>query len=126
MILLPNLKRTLLLNAGFSLCTSTLCLLLPIQTTQLIGVPDVMWIQGLGLMLMIFALIVTLSAFNNWNKLIPIIILLDWAWVISSAIILVLNPFNFTTSGLITLFIIAVIIGLFAWNQTVQLKKLAL
>jgi hypothetical protein len=113
------LQKTLFINAGFSATSAISVLLFPIGIATLMGLSDAFWLLLVAIGLVFFALLVSFVALQKttdplWVKL---IIVQDVLWVIASILVLALQPWGLSMTGLFIIAAVAAIISLFSWFQ---------
>jgi drug/metabolite transporter (DMT)-like permease len=81
---------------------------------------DIFVYIGIGLLL--FSFTIAWSAFAKEFKIkrIKLITMQDWAWILGSAVLLVLNPWNISLGGNILIAIFAVIVMLLLFFKAVR------
>ncbi len=72
---------------------------------------------GVGLLGFAASVYYTATRESLEEKQVKFIIVQDWLWVVGSAIILLLNPFGFSASGLWITGVVALIVAVFAIGQ---------
>ncbi|MTI33580.1 hypothetical protein [Xanthovirga aplysinae] len=120
-----NLRNLLKINAIFSLLSGLVLVLFKHQVGALLTIsnPQILLLIGIGLFL--FAGNLLYHAFNKEIKpnSIRIIIYEDWTWVLGSAVLLILNPFETSSLGLALIGMVAFIVMTFALLQTIALNQ---
>jgi len=122
---LPSLKTALRGNALFSTLCGIDLLLFTDQILAVMGnsIPSAL-LQGLGALLIVFAAdLLWISSGNPIKtKFAKMIILMDWAWVISTPVVLVFAWGLLTPMGVELICIIAAFVALFATLQSKGLQ----
>lgn len=120
------LKMVLYENSIFSLASGLLMLILPGTVAKFMGIESSTPFMILGALLLIWSGDVFYVARQNPFNLTyaRLVIGGDLLWVIGSAIILVLNPFNFSTEGSWATLIVADIVLVFGIAQFVGIRRL--
>lgn len=118
-----KLQKALSINAVFSAVSGTGLVLFHKFIAKLFEVPSsqVFWIIGIGLLL--FSLSIVVEIKKQQIKSVKKIILLDYIWVVSSALFLIFNPFTISTIGNGLIIVIALIVLFMAMNQSESLAK---
>ncbi len=119
------LNNTLKVNAGFSLLSGLDFIFFDRNIGRIISGGDFESIAPIGYMLIGFALLVLIvSMLKNVNiYLVGAIIVMDAIWVMGSGFLIATNSTIFTTIGLFLIALIAGVIALFAFIQTLGLTK---
>lgn len=76
-----SLSTALRVNALFTLTCSLFCLLAGEMLLRHTGIPSMIWVTGLGLMLLSYVPMLLFAAFHPFEWLVKLIILLDWCFV---------------------------------------------
>lgn len=119
------LNSTLRVNAVFSLFSGLDFILFDRMIVGVLSGKDLGSLAPVGIMLIGFsAFVFAVSMLKKVNKyLVGAIILMDAMWVFGSAFLVVSSPAMFTNIGLVLILAIALIIGVFAFLQTLGLTK---
>ncbi len=123
-------KIFLRLNAVFSVVTGLALLLMPETIAQMMFVDPGGWkaiiLRGLGIGLLIFALDLAVMASNQFitKAIVMLIVIADIGWILTSAIFILFYNFLFTSTGVLTIEIVAVFVAIFAIGQYVGARKI--
>ena len=122
-----KLRTVLKGNALFSLASGLSLLLFSKRLGAIMNVQNADVLHYIGIALLIFVALLLYNAFKSKiNKtLIKSIIVQDWAWVLGSLVLLVLNPFQISTTGNILIALVALIVMSFAMLQQRSLQQLS-
>ena len=122
-----KLRAVLKGNALFSLASGLSLLLFSKKLGAIMNVQNADVLHYIGIALLIFVALLLYNAFKSKiNKtLIKSIIVQDWAWVLGSLVLLVLNPFQISTTGNILIALVALIVMSFAMLQQRSLQQLS-
>ncbi len=112
-----NLSTALRANALFTLACSLVCLLAGELVLRHTAIPALIWITGLGLMLLSYVPMLLFAASRPHDWLVKTIILLDWGFVVIATIWLVLSWQRADAVGIALETVSIVIVGLFAFLQ---------
>lgn len=114
-----KVRNTLKANSRFSIFSGLIMTLLSGTVADWLGIEPTWIIIAVGVGLLIFAASVYHTATREPlpEGQVKFIIVQDWLWVAGSTIILVLNPFGFSASGLWITGIVALIVAAFAVGQ---------
>lgn len=120
------LKTVLYENSAFSFVSGLLMVSMPYTVADFMGVESATAFQILGVLLFIWAADVFFVARQNPLNLTFAWLIIggDLLWVIGSAVVLLLNPFDFSTEGNWATLIIADIVMVFAIAQFVGIRRL--
>lgn len=118
-----KLQKALSINAIFSGISGLGLILFYKSIANLFGIEqnNIFWMIGAGLVF--FALTIILEVKKQRRLAVLWIIIQDFIWVIGSAILLILHPFNISNSGNNTITIIAMIVFFMAINQSKALAQ---
>jgi len=118
-----KLQKALKANALFSSISGIIMILLNHQIANLFGTANntVFWI--VGLILIYFAITIWYEIRKQRRLAVLWIIIQDYAWVIGSLILIIINPFQITQIGNLIIGIIALIVLYMGINQMIGLKK---
>lgn len=119
------LNNTLTVNAAFSLFSGIDLIFFDKSIGRLLSGGDFESLAPAGFMLVGFAAFVFIvSMLKEVNKyLVGSIIVMDILWVVGSAFIIASSASVFTTFGLLAIALVAAIIALFAYFQTMGLRS---
>lgn len=119
------LNNTLKINALFSMLSGIDFIIFDKSIAGILSEKDLGSLMPMGILLIVFSIFVfAVSMMKNVNKyLVGAIIAMDSMWVIGSVFLLVAGATIFTTGGLILIAVIAFIIALFAFFQTLGLTR---
>lgn len=122
---LPSLKTALRGNALFSVLCGLDMLLFTDQIIAILGDIPAIFLQGLGIMLLLFAANVFWVSTGKpiSSKFTKMIIAMDWAWVASTPIVLFFAWSLLTPIGVEITIAIAAVVGIFASLQSRGLKQ---
>jgi hypothetical protein len=118
------LKRVLLANSVFSTLSGIICIIAAPALTTFLGLPTTIPMFILGVLLLLFAFDVYLIAKRTpieKNKA-TIVLIADILWVIASAVLLIADPFSFTTQGRWAILILADVVAVFAILEFIGLR----
>ena len=120
------LKTVLYENSAFSLINGLIMLALPGTVAEYMGVESKMAFSVLGILLLVWAVDVFWVARRNPLNLMyaRLVIGGDILWVIGSAVVLLLNLFDFSTTGNWVTLIVADIVMIFAIAQYIGVRRL--
>ena len=76
-----------------------------------------LFIVGIALIPFIALVLYTARLVQPNKPLIMLIVIQDWIWVIGSAVLIIFNPFQITTIGLILIAAVAMFVAMFAILQ---------
>jgi ribosome-associated toxin RatA of RatAB toxin-antitoxin module len=118
------LRFALVFNSVFSLATGATLIFQSRAVSSLFGIDANMIFIILGIGLVAFSATVFAVSLQKPIKPLPvfIIILLDALWVLSSIVLLLLNPFEFTQTGNMLVALVAMIVLVVATLQTMGLS----
>lgn len=120
------MRGALIANAIFSFLSSLVFIIFPTALAQLMSLAHPNWLVYIGIGLIVFAIIILLLIFRP--KLNPrhvkLIIYADWAWVIGSMLLILLDPLHFSLKGLVLVAMIAMVVATLAIWQGKALKNL--
>lgn len=118
-----KLQKALRINAIFSGISGLGLILFYKSIAHLFGIEqnNIFWMVGAGLVF--FALTIILEVKKQRRLAVLWIIIQDLIWVIGSAILLILDPFNISNLGNIIIIIIAIIVFFMAINQSIALNR---
>jgi hypothetical protein len=121
-----QLKSTLKGNALFSLGSGLSLILLSDQIMAFLAITSTFPLKLIGFGLLFFVLFLTFVAYKNKlnTGLVYTIIALDIAWVIASILILIFDPFAISFPGKSVIFLIAMIVSVFALLQYKLIRRL--
>lgn len=121
-----QLRSTLKGNALFSLGSGLSLILFSDQIMAFLAITSTFPLKLIGFGLLFFVLFLTYVAYKNkLNKsLVYTIIAQDIAWVITSIIILIFDPFAISFPGKSVIFLIAMIVSVFALRQYTLYRRL--
>ncbi|MEO1447902.1 MAG: hypothetical protein AAFV07_00145 [Bacteroidota bacterium] len=116
---MKKLQIWLRINAAFSALSGLTLLLANAPLQKLMGISQADILPGLGLNLLVFAAFVAWVSYRKAHQRgwVMSITLMDLAWVLGSALLLIFRPFDLSTWGYILIFIVADLVGTFAWMQ---------
>jgi len=114
-----KVRNTLKANSRFSIASGLIMTLLSGKVAEWLGIEPNWIIIAVGVGLISFAVSVYYTATRDPlpEGQVKFIIVQDWLWVAGSAIILLLNPFDFSASGLWITGVVALIVAAFAIGQ---------
>lgn len=120
------LKAALRTNALFSFLCATSILLFTQQIADLIGQVHIYILVSLAIGLFSFvAMILFVSEKKTLNvQQAKIITTMDYSWVIGSIGLVLFGSQWFTSEGIVTILIVAMIVGVLAFFQFLGLKKI--
>jgi hypothetical protein len=123
---MTTLKNVLLINAVSSGATGLGLLVVPGIVATLFGVPLTQPFLGVGIFLFAFAALVFIVSRNKdlSKGSVRLIIVLDVVWVVASFVIVLLQLFDLSALGYISIFAVAAWVGLMAYLQFNGLKNL--
>jgi drug/metabolite transporter (DMT)-like permease len=109
-----NMIFSFLSGAGLAIFSSAVSAFMEVERS------DIFVYIGIGLLL--FSFTIAWSAFAKEFKIkrIKLITMQDWAWILGSAVLLVLNPWNISLGGNILIAIFAVIVMLLLFFKAVR------
>ena len=118
-----KLQKALKVNTLFSSISGIIMILLNHQIANLFGTTNntIFWI--VGLILIYFAITIWYEIRKQRRLAVLWIIIQDYAWVIGSLILIVINPFQITQIGNLIIGIIALIVLYMGITQMIGLKK---
>jgi len=118
-----KLQKALSVNAIFSGISGLGLILFHRSIAKLFNIDqsNIFWIIGIGLVF--FALTIILEVKKQRRLAVIWIIIQDFIWVIGSAVLLILQPFNISSTGNNTLAIVALIVFFMAINQSSALAQ---
>ena len=121
-----QLRSTLKGNALFSLGSGLSLILFSDQIMAFLAITSTFPLKLIGFGLLFFVLFLTYVAYKNkLNKsLVYTIIAQDIAWVITSIIILIFDAFAISFPGKSVMFLIAMIVSVFALRQYTLYRRL--
>lgn len=121
------LRRALTANVIFSLASGAAMLLAGSQIAALMGLASALPVQAIGAAVLLFSPLVwaiarrsPINAGHAW-----IILALDIAWVVASALEIALNPFGMSSAGLWLVAGIADAVAVIALFEYLGLRRLA-
>lgn len=122
------LRNSLFFNSVFSAITGIPLIFQSDYISRLFGIDNSWGFLSLGIGLILFSLIVFYVGKRNPIKPIPalIIIVADLIWVLASIALLLFNPFDLTETGKLLVVIIALIVFVISFLQTIGLSKIDL
>jgi len=82
-------------------------------------------VLGIGLLLFAADLIFMARNRNISAKPVKMIVAMDSGWIAASALLLLLTPATFTTTGQFILIVISAFVAIFAWGQYTGANKIA-
>jgi len=117
---MKSLKKWLLINALFSFLCGLTSLIFYSKLGQLIGINDTSFFLSLRLSLLLFVVFLIYTTYKQLgNKLlINSIIIMDFAWVIVSLIVVAFRLFDLTNTGYVIILVVALFIALFGQRQS--------
>ena len=120
-----KLQKALRINALLSSISGIIMILLNPQIADLFGTINntIFWI--VGLILIYFALTIWYEIRKQRRLAVLWIVAQDYAWVIGSLGLIIINPFQITQIGNLIIGIIALIVLFIGINQTIGLNKTA-
>jgi drug/metabolite transporter (DMT)-like permease len=109
-----NMIFSFLSGAGLAIFSSAVSAFMEVERS------DIFVYIGIGLLL--FSFTIAWSAFAKEFKIkrVKLITMQDWAWILGSAVLLVLNPWNISLGGNILIAIFAVIVMLLLFFKAVR------
>ena len=118
------LKMALLANASFSTISGLVLVFAQRGVGRLLGLPETINLIGLGISLLVFALILMIFARKKPIKLLDawIAVILDAVWVIGSYPLLFMV--SFSTSGKWVVGIVAEVVMVFALMQWLGIRRI--
>jgi hypothetical protein len=120
------LRRAMQANGGFSGISGLVSLLAANGLAAFTGIPEATVFRVLGVLLLLYA--VDLFWITSREKIHPgfgiTAVILDIAWVISSAILLTSNLVPLTTAGKWTILLLAEVVSIFALVQGYAIWKI--
>ncbi|MGH1366762.1 MAG: hypothetical protein ACRBF0_24600 [Calditrichia bacterium] len=118
------LRNVLKTNAGFSLMSGLAMTFMAEQVAGWLGIAPHIAVPIVGIGLILFAASVYFTATRDPLPAgqVKFIIIQDWLWVAGSALVILLNPFGFSSAGLWITGIVALIVMMFAIGQKNWLK----
>lgn len=120
-----KLKTALRANAAFSATSGIALILFANSIADLMNITNANILLFIGIGLLFFASTVFLAASRKEirSKEVKGIIIQDWAWVLGSAVLLVLRPFDISLTGNWIIATIALIVAFFALAQRKALAQ---
>ena len=118
-----KLQKSLSINAIFSGISGLGLILFHKSIAKLFNIDqsNIFWIIGIGLVF--FALTILYEIKKQRQLAVVWIIVQDFIWVIASSILLILKPFNISSSGNNAIAIVALIVFIMALNQSSALAQ---
>lgn len=118
-----KLQKALGINALFSGISGIMAIILHRSLANLFGLEqsDVFWMVGIALIF--FASTILLEVKKQRRIAILWIITQDFIWVIASAVLLILQPFNISSAGNSIIAVVALIVLGMAINQSKALAQ---
>lgn len=118
-----KLQKALTVNALFSGISGLFIIILSQQIATIFGVKQnsPFWITGI--VLLYFAATIWYEIRKERKTYVLWIIVQDFLWVIGSIILILLNPFKITSTGIIITAVVALAVLYMAINQSLALKK---
>lgn len=118
-----QLKRALIANAIFS-GLSGLALLLAADTlNEFMNLSNTLALRLVGIGLLVFVVQLIGAIRKPGAKVVRMIIIQDWLWVLGTAVIIALNLFDISFEGKMLMTIVAAIVGGMAVTQGYFLRK---
>jgi len=119
-----KLQKALIINAVFSGISGLGLILFHKSIANLFNIDqsNILWMIGIGLVF--FALTILYEVKKQRRLAILWIIIQDFIWIICSAIILILQPFNLSSAGNNSIAIIALVVFFMAVNQSTALAQI--
>jgi hypothetical protein len=122
---MKSLKNVMLINAFSSGATGVILILFPGIISGIFGISTKLPFVAVGIFLFLFAILVFAQAIRDpihkgWLKL---IIILDIAWVVESAILILAQLFDLSSIGYVLTGAVALWVALMATLQTKGLKQ---
>ena len=124
--MLRKLKGVLIANGAFSLISGLVLITVAHSIAKLMGIANDQVLVYVGIGLVVFAGTVLYAAFKNplSKKQVWSIIIQDWAWVLASILVIVLQAWQLTSTGYWMIAVVALIVGDFAFFQMRWLRRL--
>ena len=121
-----RLRNVLKSNASFSLLSGAALLIFAGPLAELTGLGSRLALYIIGAGLVVFAGTVFFEALRDEinDKQVNFIIIQDWIWVAASFAIVVSQAFGLTSAGYGLIAAVAVLVGLFAFLQGYNLKRI--
>lgn len=121
-----NLRNVIKANALFSLTSGTSLLVFAETIARIMNIANanILIIIGVGLLLFVGFLLYNAYRKEINPKQVQFIILQDWLWVITSAILLAFDPFNISLMGNVIIGAVACLVMLFAILQNFLEKSI--
>lgn len=121
-----RLRSILYGNSTFSLISSSACIFMSKSIANTMGISASDEILSIGIGVLLFAGYVLFVAKQNPLKkgLVKSVIVMDFFWVLGSLLIIALNPFSLSNTGLLMVAIVALFVLVFGTLQTITLKKI--
>jgi len=113
------LRNVLKTNAGFSLMSGLAMTLMSDRVAEWLGITPHLAVPIVGVGLILFAASVYYTATREPVPAgqVKFIIIQDWLWVAGSALVILLNPFGFSSAGVWITGIVALAVLMFAIGQ---------
>ncbi len=118
-----HLKKALIINTLFSSISGIILILLNRQIANIFGTKNNTVFWCIGIVLIYFALTIWYERTKQRRLAVIWIIIQDFLWVLGSIILISLNPFQITQSGIIIISIIAAIVLCMGVNQSIAFNK---
>ena len=120
-----NLRDALKANAAFSIASGMILLVFAGKLGQLMNITQVYILQLVGMSLLLFVAILLYNAFKKKLDIrqVKFIIIQDWAWVIGSMLLLLMDPFDISLLGNTLIAGVAIVVMLLAIFQMLALRK---
>jgi len=115
---MEKLQKALSINAIFSAVSGITLVIFPNAIANIFGINQSTAFRIIGVGLIFFASTILLEIFKQRPLAVIWIIVQDFIWVIASAVLLVLQPFNISNTGNYTIAVIALLVLFMAINQS--------
>ena len=119
-----NLRKALIGNAIFTSICGLSCLLTADLIIAHIGVPDRIWIIGLGILLLSYVPMLLAAAARPLIWLVRTIIVLDWGYVAIASVFLLSNWKQIDSIGFAMIMLSSALVALFALLQQTGLSHM--
>ena len=113
-----SLQNALLGNAAFSLISALSLNFASDTLATIMGLFDDYWLRWVGLGLLVFVVFIGIIIRMGMPIFgVNTIIIQDLIWVIASTLVILINPWSISHTGLLLIALVAIMVGFFAWLQ---------
>ncbi len=118
------LQKTLRFNAVFSLLCALSLLGFTEKLASFMGTIPTIYFQFVGIILIGFAiLLLFVSERKPMAHFVQIITLMDWGWVVGSALLILFMNSYFTVGGVVIVIVVAFVVGMCAYFQSKSIRN---